>query len=422
MNQNKLIQSVKGTREFYPEEMTVRNFIYQNARKASELFGFQEWDGPFLESIDLYAAKSGDELVKEQSFVFPDRGGDLITLRPELTPSLARMVTQRQNQLTYPLRWWSFGPFWRYERPQRGRSREFFQWNVDLIGPDSPLADAEILAIGATFLKLCGLKPESAIILINNRKLMDQQFEKIGVPREKRLEVSNAVDRRNKVTPEKWDENLLEIGLTAQQLNELKQTLANSELWRESAELVELFSILELMGLKEYVRFDPNIVRGLLYYTGTVFEAFDVSGSVKRAIFGGGRYNNLLSDVGGDPLSAVGFAMGDVVVGLILKEAGLIDLSAALPAKVLVTVFEPNLLGASINVATLLREAGINVIIYPEIAKLAKQFKFADKIGSRFVLVIGPDEAAAGKVTVKDLVHATQRTIEVNELISSLQV
>jgi len=421
MSQNKRIQSVKGTREFYPEEMTVRNFIYQNAKKASELFGFQEWDGPFLESIELYAAKSGDELVKEQSFVFPDRGGDLITLRPELTPSLARMIAQRQNQLTYPLRWWSFGPFWRYERPQRGRSREFFQWNVDLIGPDSPLADAEILAIGATFLKLCGLKPESAIILINNRKLMDQQFEKIGVPKEKRLEVSNAVDRRNKMTPENWDEYVLEIGFSTQQLDELKKILSDTELWRESEELVELFSILDLMDLKSYVRFDPNIMRGLLYYTGTVFEAYDVSGNVKRAIFGGGRYNNLLSDVGGDPLSAVGFAMGDVVVGLILKEAGLIDLSAAQPAKVLVTIFETNLLGASINAATRLREAGVNVLIYPETAKLPKQFKFADKIGVRYVLVIGPDEASTGRITVKDLVDATQRTIDISELISMLQ-
>lgn len=421
MAQNKLIPSVKGTREFYPEEMAIRNFIYQNARKASELFGFQEWDAPFLESIELYAAKSGEELVKEQSFVFPDRGGDLITLRPELTPSLARMVAQRQNQLNFPLRWWSFGPFWRYERPQRGRSREFFQWNVDLIGPDSPLADAEILAIGATFLKLCGLKSDSAIILVNNRKLMDKQFEKIGIPKEKRLEVSNAVDRRNKLDPEKWDEYILEKGIDQRQLDELKLTLSNSDLWRESEELCELFSILEIMGLKEYIKFDPNIMRGLLYYTGTVFEAFDVSGSVKRAIFGGGRYNNLLADVGGDPLSAVGFAMGDVVIGLLLRESGLIDLDSANPAKILVTVFDSDMLSATINLATKLRDSGINALLYPEIAKLPKQFKFADKIGARFVLVLGPDEFDSGKITVKDLENANQQTVEVSELISILQ-
>src|SRR5512143_3087833 len=143
------VQPVKGTRDYYPEEMAVRNFLYRTARKVSESFGYQEWDGPFLETIDLYAAKYGEELVKEQSFVFPDRGGDLITLRPELTPSLARMVAQRQKQLVFPLRWWSWGPMWRYERPQKGRSREFFQWNIDLIGISSSEADAELVAVAA---------------------------------------------------------------------------------------------------------------------------------------------------------------------------------------------------------------------------------------------------------------------------------
>jgi histidyl-tRNA synthetase len=133
-----IIQSLKGTRDFYPEDMAIRNWLYRNIRSVSESFGYQEYEGPFLESIALYAAKSGEELVKEQSFVFPDRGGDLITLRPELTPTLARMVAQRQRALAFPLRWWSFGPFWRYERPQKGRTREFFQWNIDLIGVDTP--------------------------------------------------------------------------------------------------------------------------------------------------------------------------------------------------------------------------------------------------------------------------------------------
>lgn len=421
MAQKKLIQSVKGTREFYPEEMALRNFLYQNAKKASELFGFQEWDAPYLETIELYAAKSGEELVKEQSFVFPDRGGDLITLRPELTPSLARMVAQRQNLLIYPLRWWSFGPFWRYERPQRGRTREFFQWNVDLIGPDSPIADAEVIAVGATFLKLCGLTSDKAVILVNNRKLMDAKFEQMGIAKEKRLDVSNAVDRRNKMEAEKWDEYVIELGLNADQLEFLKVILSNMELWRESDELVELFSVLELMGLKEYVKFDPSIMRGLLYYTGTVFEAFDVSGSVKRAIFGGGRYNNLMQDVGGDPLSAVGFAMGDVVVGLLLKEAGLVDTSNVSPAKVLMTVFDRSMLAGSIKIATQLREAGVNVIVYPEVAKLPKQFKFADKIGARFVLVLGPDETEAGKITLKDLQNADQKSVTIDDLFTHLR-
>ena len=160
------IQPVKGTREFYPEEMALRNYLFEKIRAASQSFGYQEYDGPFIEPIDLYAAKSGEELVKKQSFTFEDRGGDLVTLRPELTPSLARMIAAKQNELTYPVRWWSFGPFWRYESPQKGRSREFFQWNIDMLGVDSPEADAELIAVAATFLRSVGLSPRLAQIYV----------------------------------------------------------------------------------------------------------------------------------------------------------------------------------------------------------------------------------------------------------------
>src|SRR5258706_5376950 len=172
-----LIQAVKGTREFYPEEMAQRNFVYEKVRQAAQMFGYQEWDRAFIETIELYAAKSGEELVKEQSFVFEDRGGDLVALRPELTPSLARMIAQKQGELAFPLRWWSFGPFWRYERPQKGRSREFFQWNVDMLGVNSPEADAELIAVAAAFIESVGLTPQQASILVNNRRLMDAQFD-----------------------------------------------------------------------------------------------------------------------------------------------------------------------------------------------------------------------------------------------------
>src|SRR5512139_3245039 len=194
------VQSVKGTRDYYPEEMAVRNFLYTTARKVSESFGYQEWDAPFLETIELYASKSGEELVNKQSFVFPDRGGDLITLRPELTPSLARMVAQRQKQLVYPLRWWSWGPFWRYERPQKGRAREFFQWNIDLIGVDTPQADAEMAAIAASFLRESGLAPSQVQLLVNNRKLMDVELAVLGVARELRKDVFRVIDRRDKLS------------------------------------------------------------------------------------------------------------------------------------------------------------------------------------------------------------------------------
>jgi histidyl-tRNA synthetase len=391
--------------------MAQRNFIYSKACQAAQMFGYQEWDAPYLETIELYAAKSGEELVKEQSFVFPDRGGDLITLRPELTPSLARMIAQKQGELAFPVRWWSFGPFWRYERPQRGRSREFFQWNVDMLGVNSPEADAELIAIGATFLKLCGFTPEMATIYVNNRRLMDAQFDALGVPVEKRLDVSGAVDRRAKMEPAKWDEYVLAIGLSPEQLDGLKQILSDYELWQKSDELVRLFKALEALGVKDYVKFDPNIMRGLLYYTGTVFEAFDVSGSVRRAILGGGRYDNLLRDVGGDPLSGVGFAMGDVVIGLILQEKKLIPPFVPTPAPVLVTVFDESLWMNSYSLAAELRAAGLKVTTYPEPVKLPKQFKFADRMGAQVTLVIGPDEAAAGKVTVKDLKNGRQEIV-----------
>ena len=416
-----IIPPVKGTRDFYPEQMAMRTWLYNTVRNVSESFGYQEWEAPLLESLELYAAKSGEELVKKQSYVFTDRGGDEITLRPELTPSLARMIAQKQGELVFPARWWSFGPFWRYEKMQKGRSREFFQWNIDLMGVNSPEADAELVTIAAAFLKAVGLTPAQARISVNNRRFLDAQFELIGIPPEKKADVSGLVDRREKMEPERWDANVVEIGLTPKQLDGLKSLLADGERWRKSEELLRLFAALESMGLKEYVQFDPNIVRGLLYYTGTVFEAFDISGGVRRAILGGGRYDNLLRDVGGELLSGVGFAMGDVVIGLILQELGLVPQLPVTPSAVLVTVFSQDLLSTSYSLAADLRERGLNVTCYPEAAKLPKQFKFADRMGMCAVLVIGPDEAAAGKVTLKNLKDGTQATFARGDAIRSVK-
>lgn len=417
----KVIPAVKGTREFYPEQMALRNYILGKVRAASEAFGYQEWDGPFLETLDLYAAKSGEELVKKQAFVFQDRGGDEVTLRPELTPSLARMIAAKQSELTFPARWWSFGPFWRYEQPQKGRTREFFQWNIDMLGVNSPEADAELIAVAAAFLRSVGLDPQRTAIFVNDRRLMDSELDALDIPVDKRLDVSNLVDRRSKMAPNAWDENALELGLTSKQLDGLKAILGNYDLWKKSEELVRLFAALEVLGVKEYVKFDPNIVRGLLYYTGTVFEAYDRSGALKRAILGGGRYDNLLADVGGQPLSGVGFAMGDVVVGIILQESGLLPEFDSTPARVMVTVFDEKLWLQSYTLAAELRKAGLNVLVYPEPAKLPKQFKFADKMKMRVVLTIGPDEAAQNKVAVKNLSNGEQILVPRDALAESLQ-
>jgi histidyl-tRNA synthetase len=418
----KIIQSVKGTRDFYPEQMAIRVWLYNTMREVAESFGYQEYEAPMLETLDLYASRSGDELVKEQAFAFTDRGGSEITLRPELTLSLARMIAQKQNELNFPVRWWSFGPFWRYERPQKGRTREFFQWNVDMLGVSSPEADAENAAVLATFFQRVGLNPQQVIIKINNRRLIEDRFNAYDVSPDKRPAVSSWIDRREKMSPESWMEYGKEIRLSPEQITNLKEMLADKDLWKQSAELTRFFAVIDVLGLREYFEFDPSIMRGLLYYTGTVFEAWEVGGDIKRSILGGGRYDNLTRDVGGDPIPGVGFAMGDVVIGLILEKYGLLpkDLNIN-PAPVLVTVFDEERLLESFTLASELRRAGLKVVCYPEAVKLPKQFKYADRIGAKVTLVLGPDELEKGQVAVKNLMKSEQVSVQREALIDTLK-
>jgi len=418
----KVIQPVKGTRDFYPEQMARRVWLYNTMREVAESFGYQEYEAPILESLDLYAAKSGEELVKEQSYVFTDRGGSEITLRPELTPSLARMIAQKQNELSFPVRWWSFGPFWRYERPQKGRTREFFQWNVDMLGVSSPEADAENAAVLATFFQRVGLRPEQVLIKVNNRRLIDDRFNAYDIPAEKRPAVSSWIDRREKLSPEAWMAYGSEIGLSPEQITNLKGMLADPDLWKQSAELTRFFAVIDALGLSKFVVFDASIMRGLLYYTGTVWEAWEVGGEIKRSILGGGRYDNLTRDVGGDPIPGVGFAMGDVVITLILEKYGLLPREMNInPAPVLVTVFDQERLLESFKLANELRRAGLNVVCYPEAAKLQKQFKYADRIGAKVTLVIGPDEVEKSQVAVKNLISGEQVTLAREMLVDTVR-
>jgi len=408
----RVIPPVKGTRDFYPEQMAVRTWLYRTAREVAEAFGYQEYEAPILESLALYVARSGDELVKDQAYVFADRGGDQIALRPELTASLARMIAQRQADLAFPVRWWSFGPFWRYERPQRGRTREFFQWNVDLLGASSPEADAENVAVLASFLQRVGLTPAQVLILVNDRRLIDSSFDALGIDVKARSPLSSLLDRRSKIADEVWHGEALELGLSARQLSNLEALLRDEELWKRSPELRRFFVAIDALGLDHLVRFDASIVRGLQYYTGTVFEAWEVGGDIRRSLLGGGRYDNLLSDVGGAPLPAVGFALGDVVMTLLLEKYRLIpnDLSA-FPASILVTVFDAAHHVPALQLAAELRGAGLRVALYPDPEKLARQFRYADKIRARLVLVLGPEEVQSGKVTLKDLSTGSQQTI-----------
>ena len=400
------IQTVKGTRDFYPEQMALRNWLYASMKAASEMFGYQEYDGPFIEALDLYAAKSGEELVKEQAFVFNDRGGDQITLRPELTPSLARMVAARQAQLPRPIRWWSFGPFWRYERPQKGRSREFFQWNIDLLGVESPAADAELAAVAATFFQRIGLMPDEIKIQFNNRRLMDAEVAALGLAGTK-ASVYRLIDRRDKMNPEAWGKYAAELGVTPAQLDGLKALLEDRALWKKSEECAAFLEAAQAMGMGDYLEYDPTVIRGLDYYTGTVFEARDREGEF-RAILGGGRYDNLVGDVGGDRVPGMGFAMGDVVMGLVAQKYGKVPLFKTSPAEALVTVFDRASLTEALKLAGELRAAGIRAEWYPEPSKLDRQLKYADVTGVRFAVIAGPDEAARGMVTVKDLRTRTQ--------------
>lgn len=415
-----IIRSVKGTRDFYPQNMAVRRWMFDKIRAVSTRFGYQEYEGPCLEFIDLYAAKSGEELVKEQAFVFSSPGDDLLTLRPELTPTLARMVAQQQYELAFPLRWWSIGPFWRYEQPQRGRTREFYQWNIDLIGTESVAADAEIMAVAATFLKEVGLSPDQVTIYVNNRRLMDAAFSRLAIQKGLRPAVFRVVDKLDKLSTEEWRAYALETGLTELQVEGLIDLLNNHELWRESDELVAFFNLIQTFGVEQYVQFNPKVIRGLDYYTGTVFEAYELGGQ-SRAILGGGRYDNLVADVGGNPLPGVGFAMGDVVIELVLRDAGVIPSGLGEQPQVIVTVFDENTLLESLRLAGEIRAAGYRAVVYPDVDKLGKQFKFADKLEIKFAIILGPDELANNQVAIKDLKSREQITIDRGNVLEHIR-
>jgi histidyl-tRNA synthetase len=415
-----IIRSVKGTRDFYPEDMAVRRWIFDTIRAVSSRFGYQEYEGPCLEFIDLYAAKSGEELVKEQAFVFSSPGDDLLTLRPELTPTLARMVAQQQYELPFPLRWWSIGPFWRYEKPQRGRTREFYQWNIDLVGTEAIAADAEIVAVAATFFREVGLTPDQVQIYVNNRRLMDHAFSLLEIEEVLRPSVFRVVDKLDKLSPKEWQAFANEAGLSTEQVDGLRQLLENNELWRDSKELVIFFELIKTFGVESYVQYNPKVIRGLDYYTGTVFEAFELGGQ-SRAILGGGRYDNLVADVGGNPLPGVGFAMGDVVVELVLRDAGVIPDGLGDCPQVMVTVFDEVTLPESMRLASEIRQAGYRVMLYPEADKLGKQFKFADKLKIPVAVIAGPDELANDMVAVKNLKSREQVSVNQQSLLVQIE-
>lgn len=415
-----VIRAVRGTRDFYPPQMALRNWLYDHIRLVSEKYGYQEWEAPILETMELYAAKSGDELVKEQAFVFEDRGGTLVALRPELTPSLARMVAQKTQQLPRPIRWWSFGPFWRYERPQKGRSREFFQWNLDLLGSELVSADAEVASVAAELLESLGLTPEHVVIRVNSRAFMERRLHELSLTDMESGLIFSLIDRIDKLEPEKWFASGREIGMDEKQLTALRDMLADRHQWRQSEQLAAFFQAVEALGTREWFEFDARVVRGLDYYTGVVFEARDTAGK-HRAILGGGRYDKLVADVGGETIPATGFAMGDVVIGLVANEAGLIPKLTACRTQLLVTVFASEFTLHSMELARELRAADLRVEHFPEVAKLQKQFRYADRQGIPLAVVLGPDELDNGEVSVKQMGSGEQQRIPREGLVASVR-
>ncbi|OGO20277.1 MAG: hypothetical protein A2Z14_16210 [Chloroflexi bacterium RBG_16_48_8] len=322
--------------------------------------------------------------------------------------------------MTKPIRWWSFGPFWRYERPQKGRTREFFQWNIDMLGVDSPQADAELLAVIALFFKKVGLNSNQARILVNNRRLADSQLQAINIPSDKKVEIFRLIDRKEKMSYPSWQAYAIDLGLNTDQFEALVRMLEDKQAWSQSEELVQLFKAVEALGISDYVSYDPTIIRGLDYYTGTVFEARDTAG-IGRSILGGGRYDDLVADVGGDPWPGVGFAMGDVVIQLTLEEQGLIPELRVNPADVLVPTLDESVLDETLSLTSELRIAGFKVEWFPQADRLPKQFRYADRQGIPIVVILGPDEISNGTVTIKDLRSGQQEKIERVKMIQYIQ-
>ena len=418
-----LIQPVKGTRDFYPEDWAFEMWFYEKVKEVSKLFGFEEYEGPTLETLALYAAKSGEELVKKQAFTLTDKSGKVLALRPEITPTLARMVAQKAGSLTFPVKWFTFGRRFRYEQPQKGRAREFFQWDCDIFGQENLEADAEVIAIAATLYQKLGLTPSEVKIKINDRRLLQEKILSLGIAEEKIIPVFRLIDKKGKVEEGVFLEMAEEIGLILDQRNSIIQILSEKNAYLKSPWLVRIFELLKKYGVADFAEYDPAIVRGLDYYTRTVFEGWDIKGQF-RSIWGGGRYDNLTAEVGGKTrIPGVGFARGDMVIAEILKANGKFPTLLVNPAKVLVTVFSQELLEKSIAVAQELRTEKINCDLYLNSEdKLAKQIKYADNKKIPYVLIIGPDEIKNKTFTLKSLKNGVQKSVFESELFKILRL
>jgi histidyl-tRNA synthetase len=402
-------QALPGFRDFFPEDLAVRRWIESAWHRASKNAGFEEIDGPVLEALDLFTAKSGPEIAN-QLYAFTDKGDRQVALRPEMTPTLARMVAARGAGLPKPIKWYSVPEFYRYEKPQRGRLRAFYQWNVDVFGSDEPAADAEAIAVALDALRLLGLSPDDVVVRINDRRFVARALRELDVAESDAAEVLGIVDKldRDRGAGQRLDDKL-----GARRGDALRELCRDYPLAR-APELGLVLDATREFGVTTPLVPDFRIVRGLAYYTGPVWEIFD-RGRELRSLAGGGRYDKLVGALGGPELSALGFGMGDAVLGELLAEKKLVPKSQP-RVEVAVVAVTPELAGEARKIVAKLRARGVAAETPYGAPKLAKALKAADAAGAARVIIVGPDEWQDRNVVVRDLASGTEQIVRAADL------
>lgn len=408
----------KGVRDFYPEEMQLEKYIFETMRRTAESFGYVEYGASILEPSELYKAKSGQELVSEQTYNFKDRGDRNVTLRPEMTPTAARMVAAKRRELAFPLRWYSIPNLFRYEQPQRGRLREHYQFNADIFGIDNERADIEIISLSYQLLKNFGAEDRDFEIRINDRDLLNCFWDQQKISVAKRIKISKIIDKKDKISPESFQAAIeAETGKKTQKIIE---TMASGQKFIEAiSEATEskrrLFAIIDglaKLGVKNVV-FTPTLVRGLDYYTGTVFEIFDTNPENQRSIFGGGRYDNLLEIFDSDKISAVGVGAGDVTITDFLRVRKLIPQYIS-PVSVYLAVVDGEFDFADL-VAEKLRDRGVSVAVDYTDKSIGDRIRKANTDSIRYFMVIGKNENENRTIKIKDLSTRSEDQAAIDE-------
>ena len=406
-------QPYKGARDFYPEDKRLQKWMFYNLRQVVESFGYQEYDAPIVEPIEIYMSKTSEEIVVEQTFVFTDRGGRTVTLRPEMTPSVSRMVAARHQELAYPLRWYSLANFWRYERPQHGRLREHYQLNVDLFGVEDSEAEHEIILIAYTILKSFNAKPETYEIRINSRIFLDEQLNRLDLSKEQKRQCLKLLDQQAKIDPDEF-QKLFNGILGEQKASNLLTVLKN----QEAPETIrKLLKLLKDAGVSS-ASYDPSVVRGLEYYTDIVFEVFDTNPENNRAMFGGGRYDALVGAFGVEPVPTVGFGMGDVTLQNFLEGHKLLPKLATETDAVVVLIGD--VYEAAQQILAKLREEGLRLAVDSSGRKVDAQIKSAVKAGVPYVLFIGEQELTSKRFKLKNLASGEEKEMSAERVVSTL--